>query len=265
MKEEVAMRKKRREFLSTDGSPVARGKVARAMCPCAARVAVWLAVAVYLTGTAVLAVSSDTVFVDANERSRHWMTLYTNAVPLAWNWKTNATHANLEIVGMSNTVSTNFTLSVSNWVWQAFETASPVAEDVYDLTLTFYDDSETVVEELTSRLAVVKGAFRNAAVNADAASAAWTKVKADVVIPYDAVWGTDAATNAVSAQLVIAKVGGAIQTNAFEDVAGYAGWKLRNSSWGCGTFDLSLAFAGSTNAWAAERIRLLYGTAIIMR
>lgn len=233
--------------------------------PCLARIAVWFVASAFFAGTFAFAVSSDAAFVDANSRSRHWATLYTNAVPLAWNWKTNAAHAKLEIAGMNGAFSTNFTPSVSNWVWKAFEATSPAAEDVCDLRLTFYDSGETVVEALTSRLAVVKGAFGNAAVNADAASAAWSKVKADAVIPYDAAWGADAATNAVSAQLVIAKAGGAVRTNAFADVAGYAGWKLRNSGWGYGVFNLSLAFVGSTNTWTAELMRPLDGTAVSVR
>ena len=227
--------------------------------------AVIMATVTVLTGTAMFAASSDTVCVDANSRSRHWTTLCTNAVPLRWNWNSDATHAKLEIVGMNDAYATNFASAVSNWVWQAFGTGTPSTEDVYDLTLTFYDGGETVIEALTSRLAVVKGAFGNATVNADADNAAWSKVKENAAVPYDAAWGADSVTQAASAQVVIAKASGAVQTNAFADVAGYAGWKIRNSGWGYGTFDLSLTFVGATNEWTAELTRPLDGTMVRMR
>jgi len=42
-----------------------------------------------LTGTAVIA-DSTPVLVDAAYRNKHWMTVYTNTVPLTWDWNTNA-------------------------------------------------------------------------------------------------------------------------------------------------------------------------------
>jgi len=84
------------------------------------------------------------------------------------------------------------------------------------------------------------------------------------VIPYDASY-SETATNAVSTQLVIAKQGGAVQTNVFADVAGYYGWKIKRSNWGYGTFDLALAFPGMTNVWTAELIRPMDGLIFEMR
>lgn len=213
------------------------------------------AAAVLLMGVGAFAEPSAPVLVDSDLRGAHWGTTFTNAIDLTWDWGTNASQARLDIAGMDGTAfTTNFTKSVSNYLWRAFASDVPAAEDVYDLTLTFSTDGNVTVGALTSRLAVVTGAFGAAAVNAVSNSPAWTKVKENVLIPYDASF-SGTATNALSTQLVIAKRGGVVQTNAFADVAGYYGWKIRRSSWGYGTFDLALSFSGMTNVWTAELTR----------
>lgn len=224
-----------------------------------------LVVAAALTGGSARATSSVPVLVDTGIRSRHWSTVYTNEVSLRWNGTADATHARLNIAGMNGSFETNFTGAVSNYLWRAFSAAVPAAEDVYDLTLNFHADDETVVEALTSRVAVVAGAFGAAVVNAASNSPAWSKVCANSVIPYDASW-LGSATNAVSARFIIAKTGGAVQTNLFADAAGYAGWKVRNSGWGYGTFLLTLAFPDAgADALTAELFRPMDGTAIRVR
>jgi hypothetical protein len=164
---------------------------------------------------------------------------------------------------MNSSFATNLTSVTSNVLWQAFVSDTPAPEDVYDLTLTFYTNGVGMAEVMTARVAVVKGAFGGTQVNADADSTAWSKVKANAVIPYDALWTGN--TNAASPQIVIAKVGGAMQTNVLADVSGYMGWAIRNSGWGYGTFDLSLTFGGVTNEWTAELLRPLDGTMVKMR
>lgn len=206
--------------------------------------------AVILAAAAASATLSEPVLVDTTYGGRHWATVFTRAVPLQWDWPADATHAKLDIAGMNSAFTTNFATVTSNCVWHVFETDSPAAEDVYGLTVTFYSGSATLVETLTARLAVVKGAFGEAAVNAVAASTAWSKIRGNAVIPYDASW-SPAATNAVTARLEIAKEGGASQTNAFADVAGYFGWRIRNSGWGYGNFNLSLTFPGTDVGWTA--------------
>lgn len=215
-------------------------------------------------GTAAFATDSAPVLVDAAYRNKHWTTVYTNTVPLTWDWNTNAASATLVISGMGGVLSTNFATITSKYLWQAFATSVPSAEDVYDLTLTFYSGGSAVVGALTSRLAVVTGAFGQTTVNPVAGSSAWAKVRNNVVIPYDATWQI-AATNATTAQFVIAKVSGAAQTNAFENVAGYTGWKLVHSGWGYGTFDLSLTFPGTAGQLTATLMRPMDGTMIRMQ
>lgn len=223
------------------------------------------AAAFFLTGTGACAEPSAPVLVDSALRGTHWTTAFTNAIDLTWDWCTNASKARLDITGMDGTTfTTNFTKTSSNYLWRVFASDVPASEDVYDLTLTFSTDGNEVVGALTSRIAVVTGAFGSAAVNAVSNSPTWTKVKENVVIPYDASF-SEAATNALYTQLVIAKEGGAAQTNAFADVAGYYGWKIRRSSWGYGTFDLALTFPGMTNEWTAKLMRLTDGFMLSVR
>ena len=211
------------------------------------------------------AADSAPVVVDGDLRSAHWATVFTNVVSLAWGWNEDVTRVELDIAGMGGTFATNFTSVTSNYLWQAFATDIPASEDVYTLMLTFYTNGNGVAEALTSRLAVVTGAFGAATVNAISNSLAWSKVRGDVVIPYDVVFA-EAATNAVFARLVIAKDGGTVQTNAFADATGYFGWKLRNSGWGYGSFDVALLFPGTwAEALAVELTRPMDGTMIRVR
>lgn len=223
------------------------------------------ATAIILTGTAALSLDSTPVLVDAAYRNKHWMTVYTNTVPLTWDWNTNAANATLAISGMNSAFATNFASVTSNYLWQVSETAVPSEEDVYDLTLTFYATGGATVGALTSRLAVVTGSFGQTPVNPVTGSRSWSQVKSNVVIPYDVSW-PEAPTNAtVTTQLVIAKNAAAVETNTYANVAGYMGWKLVHSAWGYGTFGLTLSFPGSTNIWTAELTRPMDGTMIRMQ
>ena len=223
-----------------------------------------MAAAVVLAAAGASAAASGEILVDAALCNRHWTTVFTNEVPLAWNWVTNATGARLDIAGMNGTFTTNFSTDVSNCVWRAFGAGAPPAEDVYRLTLTFYKNTETV-GALTAQLAVVKGAFGAASVNAVSNNPAWSRVRENVVIPYDAAWNPVPATNALSAQLVIAREDGSARTNAFPDAAGFYGWQLRSGGWGYGLFGLSLGFPGTASVWMAELMRPLDGTAFSLR
>jgi hypothetical protein len=141
----------------------------------------------------------------------------------------------------------------------------PSVEDAYALTLTFKNSGRAVVGALTSQLSVVTGAFGETPVNPALSDPKWIKVKDNVLIPYDTGW-TEATAAAASSRLVIAKVGGAAQTNALADAVGYFGWKLKHGDWGYGTFNLTLAFPGTvTNVWDAALTRPMDGTMIRMQ
>jgi hypothetical protein len=225
-----------------------------------------LAAAAATLGAGTSGAHSDPVPVGTSPvENRHWETVYTNEVDVAWRWATNAVSAQLSVSGMNGTaLVTNVTRAVSNVLWRAFAPGSPDSEDVYDLTLTFYGSGDTVVGALTSRLAVVKGAFGKTAVDPDPDSKTWAKVKEHVVIPYDAGWAESTAA-APGSRLVIAKVGGAVQTNALADTGGYFGWKLKKSDWGYGAFNLALTFPGTVGEWDAALIRPMDGTMIRMQ
>jgi hypothetical protein len=66
--------------------------------------------------------------------------------------------------------------------------------------------------------------------------------------------------------LVIAKEEESRRPTPLSDAAGFFGWKIRNSDWGYGTFDLALTFPETvTNAWDAELLRALEGTLLKMQ
>lgn len=232
-----------------------------------AKTAALVVATVLVTAGAVMAATavSDQVSVDTFPcwNSRHWTTIRTNEVPLQWDWQTNAVSAELTIVGMNGSVSQSFASGTTSWDWQVSAAVVPTAEDVYTLTLTFYGNGDVVVGALTSRLAVVTGAFRETSVDPSPTEMPeWRKVKANVVIPYDAGWNKDTAS-ATHGLLVIAKAGGITQNNALSNGSGYFGWKIRPSDWGYGTFDLALTFPGTaTNQWDGTLARTADGMVI---
>ena len=222
--------------------------------------------AAVITATAGMAMPSAPVLVNTSPRqNRHWMTVSTNAIPLRWDWNAGAVRAELEITGMSGAFATNLTEETVTFQWRPFTTAVPAEEDVYDLTLTFFGDGDVVVGAMTSRLAVVKGAFGETAVDPEPSGAAWSKVKKNAVIPYDAAWDPASNTNAARALLTISKAGGATQANVFQEASGYYGWKISNSGWGYGLFSLTLAFPGSGVEWQALLERPADGAALSIR
>ncbi|MDD4018786.1 MAG: FecR family protein [Kiritimatiellae bacterium] len=205
------------------------------------------------------AVSVPVAINTSPTRNARWSEVCTNEVPLAWEWKTNAANAQLKIAGMNGTFTADFPSAASNYLWQASASTVPSAEDVYDLTLTFYGGGGAVVGAMTSRLAVVTGAFGETAVVPAPVNVPWPKVKENAVIAYDAGWA-EATAGAVTGQLVIAKAGGLTQTSALADASGYFGWKVKRSDWGYGTFNLALTFPGmESNAWDATLVRVPEG------
>jgi len=214
-------------------------------------------------GAQTAGATSGSVVVNASPcNNRHWMTVFTNEVPLVWEWPSNAVRANLAIVGMSGAVATNFTGLTTNYLWRAFAADKPIAEDVYDLTLTFLGGGDAVVGVQTSRLAVVTGAFGKTSVDTKAEATPWPTISENVVIPYNAGWA-QATVNATNSQLVIAKQEGLVQTNRLPATEGYFGWKIKRSEWGYGTFSLALMFPGTvTNGWDAVLMRVPDGMMI---
>jgi ferric-dicitrate binding protein FerR (iron transport regulator) len=232
-----------------------------------ANAATALAAAAVMMGTEMAGAVSETIQVETSPctDNRRWSTVFTNEVPLRWNWVANATKAELEIKGMNGSFTTNFEGVASNCLWRVFASNAPSAEDTYALTLTFFNSGSAVVGALTSQLAVVTGAFGETSVNPNPSDSKWAKVKENAVIPYDATWA-EATASATNSRLVIAKTGGATQTNAITDASGYFGWKIKRSDWGYGTFNLALTFPGTvTNAWDAVLMRPMDGTMIRMQ
>ena len=189
-----------------------------------------------------------------------WRTLFTNTVPLRWEWPNGATTAQLAISGMNGATQTvSFTAPDSNYTWTAFSTVLPSREEVYQLRLTFYESS-AVSEAYTSQLAVVAAAFGPTAVKVDPASRAWSKVRDAAIIPYSAAWEDNAAT----ATNVLLTLVGPLKSGEvrFSDRLGYYGLQLSDTGWGFGEFDLKLSFLGTAVNLNATLFRSPEGSVI---
>lgn len=219
------------------------------------RAAVILTAAVVMVGVKSSFALSDPVSINTSQsQDRRWKTVFTSEVPLQWGWHEDATSAQLEIAGMNSTFATNFTAVTSNYLWRAFSGSTPSAEDVYDLTLTFYDSESAAVESQSAQLAVVKGALGNTKVITTSDDTPWPKLHGNAVIPYDAGWSA-ATASATASQLEIAKEDGATQTYALADTAGYFGWEVIGSGLGTGAFNLALSFPGTQGEWSGTLVR----------
>ncbi len=213
-------------------------------------------------GASAYAALSEPVVVDCGYRNTHWCTLHTNEVALSWQWPSGAESASLQVSGMNTAFVTNFNADTSSYVWRVFSAGQAVVEEAFELVLTHYYPGGAVAAAMTSRVAVVEGAFGGARVRPSADSLAWSRVRKDTVLAYDASWANNA-EQASSARLVIDKAGGPSQTNAFEGVCGYYGWKLVGSGWGYGVFSLLVQFPETEGQLAAELTRLPDGTMVL--
>jgi len=225
-----------------------------------------LTVAVVVLGVESSFAFSEPVAVNTSQsQNRRWTTVLTNEVPLRWTWNENATSAELKILGMNTAFTTNFTEATTSYLWKAFSGNTPLTEDLYDLTLTFYNGSSEVVETLTSQLAVVKSAIGNTEVISTPESMPWPRISRNVVIPYDSGW---LASNvaAEEGELTIARANNSMQeTTVLDTPAGYFGWKVDRSSWGFGTFNLALSFTGIDGELNGTLVRIPQGTFIDIR
>jgi len=229
--------------------------------------AVLAALAITGAETARASNVSDSIMVDTSPyHNLHWTTVFTNQIPLRWSWCTNAVNAELTITGMNGSFETNFTdTSTTEWIWPAFSTSFPSVDDVFDLTLAFKDNQDIIVGALTSRLTVVAGAFGQSKVITSLESKPWSVVNDNAVIPYNSEW-LETTYSATDSRLVISRIGGFTYTNEMADASGYIGWKIRNSNWGFGTFNLALTFPGSeSNGWEATLVRIPEGMIILVR
>ena len=214
----------------------------------------------WVCGAAAIHAASAPVQVDTSPRhNRRWMTVYTNEVPLAWEWPAGAVSAALSAGGASAVFGTG----TSNWVWQAFTGAAPGREAVVDVTLTFSDGVGAVVGALTSRLAVVAGAFGGMPVDPGPSDRAWMRFKGGEVVGYDAGWLPETSP-AAAGQLTVGKAG-TVDIRPLPDASGYTVLDVKSSEWGYGTFSLTLDFPGTAGDWEVLLNRNPSGTQLQIR
>ncbi len=218
-----------------------------------------MAAALVLRGSASAASSPPIMLNVSPSHNMQWSTVFTNEVPLRWDWHDDAVQAELSVTGMKSAFMTNFTRSVSNYLWRVCAAGILPEEDVYNVTLTFSDASEEVVETLAADLVVIHAAFGETSVDPGPSDRKWTRVNGSCVVPYNAAWLPETIA-ASESELVIAKQGGAVQTNNLSYASGYFGWLFYQNNWGYGEFDLTLNFYDSAEAWTVTLKRLPGGT-----
>jgi hypothetical protein len=224
------------------------------------------ALAAAILGAGLSEAVSDPAWVYTTRReNRHWETIFTNSLELAWRWQDGANSAHLNISGMAGTVwETRVTTEVSNLLWQISAPGTQPAEDVYELVLTFLDGNDEVVGAQTSRLAAVSGAWGPTRVDTVPEGDRWSRIRENAVIPYDAGW-TAATDGAPTGRLVIAR-DGLSQTFTLPHPSGHFGWRVKGGEWGYGIFSLTLDFPGTvTNAWDAWLTRVAEGFIMSLR
>ena len=228
-------------------------------------VAAVAAASALITGAGASSGSSLPLRIDTSPvHNLNWSTLFDNEVPLQWEWPDGAASATLTVTGMRGSFVTNFPPETTGCVWSPFAAAVPREEEVYELTLSFFDSGENEVETLDAKLAAVAGAFGAVEVDTGLSDRRWGKVKTNAVIPYDAAWA-EATADAAASRIVIEKAGGAAQEYLTGDASGYFGWKLLNSGWGYGVFALTLDFPGFDGAWEATLEYIPGGTILKVR
>ena len=197
-------------------------------------------------------------------KNRLWSTICSNEVALRWEWPPEAVFAQLEINAMNDSLIVDFNEVTTNYLWHVFSGSIPRAEDVYNLTLTFYVNGHAMEETLSSKLAVVKGAYGMTTVDFGPSDRRWGRVRDNVVIPYDARW-LETTASANNSLFAISKRGGLQVSNVLERADGWVGWDVKNGSWGYGTFDLLSAFPGYEDEWTATLVRVTDGTVLTVR
>ena len=182
--------------------------------------------------------------------NRRWATAFTNEIPLRWDWAASATCAKLKIIGMNASFVTNFTRETAAYVWKAFGSGVPASEDVYDLRLTFYTADDAVAGTLTSRLAVVAGAFGRTVVNTNPLSKGWGLAQENKIIPYDAYWSEETARE-TKGPVLVTTTKGTTRTRRLSETSGYYGYKFTCANQELDTVGLALVFEEAAKEWRA--------------
>lgn len=196
--------------------------------------------------------------VDADLASFRWSTLFTNEVPLRWDWPSGATAGQLVISGLTaRVVNQRFTSVTTHYDWSVGTTTR---EEVYQLTLTFYDGNDEAMtgQVLRASLAALSPATRVIAIPGNTLlDTSWNRLGATAIIPYRADWVSSTNGNAT---LLLARQNGTRSVTVTTDSpVGWYGWPLCEG-WGTGWFNLSLGFENITTNLTATCFRPAAGT-----
>lgn len=195
--------------------------------------------------------SSEPVQVEssADNDNRRWSTVFTNEVSLKWDWLPSTARAKLEIIGMSETVATNFSAGTTEYLWRPFASQTPSAEDIFELRLSVCDGQSAAVSPLTARVVVLPGAFGKTVVDLRPLDKGLVFTQRNMVVPFDAQWAA-ATADAASSVLTITSSLHAEQTNRLGESSGFYGYRLND--FGYGTFKLALTFPETAGEWRSQ-------------
>ena len=133
-------------------------------------------------------IESEPTFVFLRpETSSFWNTATNNTMTVPIDYPAGATKATLQVSGIGYS-SSYANITESEYTFELPAATSPETENVYDLTLSFYNGSgEPVAEPRTAKLGLVQGLSPDSEGTtrclAPAGSKVWNKVKGQAVLP----------------------------------------------------------------------------------
>ncbi len=223
-----------------------------------------------LSGCGVAHAASAAAAVDAGVQTPQRYRLFSQTVPLIWDWNwewvpQDATQVMLTIAGSRSPITQTFAKPATNYLWTVFSDPSTFKEDVYQVTLSFRDAGGDVLAVRSVRLEALAGAFSRATVKVfPTEHGKWRSMRDGDLIPYDAQWLSSTA-DAESATLVWTHAGETYRTETYANSSvGSSAW----SSVGCpyGEYRVDLIFDGAAAAsWTAYVNVFATGSVVVVR
>ena len=229
-----------------------------------------LVVEVLVVSLLISAPKTIATSVDADTTTAQWTRLFSQTVPLTWDWNWEwvpqaATQVTLTITGARSSIEQTFTKPSSNYQWTVFSDPSAFIEDVYEVKLTFKDGNGTPLSERSTRLEALNGVFAQASVMVlPTGHSRWRSVNASCVIPCDSQW-TSATAKASTASLVWTYANETVRTETLGDSSiGSLAWLPAGGSYG--EYRLELFFdQAATASWIAYVNVLPTGSVVVVR
>ena len=193
-----------------------------------------------------------------------WTTVHTRVVSLPVDWPAGATSATLTTVDVQGKTIRTETVAdgVESVDWTAFEGEAPRADALYTVTLTFWNGSR-VVSEMSSKLAVLRGAFAGIDVQGDTTAREWKTVDfKGFFVGSDSAWvnGTGPCVVTPTQNDV------PLPSQTSVSASGWTAFVPQKPTWSNqDPFTLTVAFGGTDETLDAELRFLVPGLALILK